>query len=90
MFKLFENWLENMSSITNIGGTVKVHPDSIWKVSDDIEGPSGPNGPEKPGKSNKDGKDGKDGQNARLAARLTGWRIDIHSDGVVTPEESEV
>lgn len=24
---------------------------------------------------------GKDGQNARLAARLTGWRIDIHSDG---------
>ena len=25
---------------------------------------------------------GKDGQNARLAARLTGWRIDIHSDGV--------
>ena len=25
---------------------------------------------------------GKDGQNARLAARLTGWRIDIHSDAV--------
>lgn len=25
---------------------------------------------------------GKDGQNARLAARLTGWRIDIHSDEV--------
>ncbi len=24
---------------------------------------------------------GRDGQNARLAARLTGWRIDIHSDG---------
>ena len=23
---------------------------------------------------------GKDGQNARLAARLTGWRIDIHPD----------
>jgi N utilization substance protein A len=23
---------------------------------------------------------GKDGQNARLAARLTGWRIDIRSD----------
>jgi N utilization substance protein A len=23
---------------------------------------------------------GRDGQNARLAARLTGWRIDIHSD----------
>ncbi len=28
---------------------------------------------------------GKEGQNARLAARLTGWRIDIHSDA-----ESEV
>jgi N utilization substance protein A len=26
---------------------------------------------------------GKDGQNARLAARLTGWRIDIHSDSPV-------
>jgi N utilization substance protein A len=25
---------------------------------------------------------GKEGQNARLAARLTGWRIDIRSDGV--------
>ena len=25
---------------------------------------------------------GKDGQNARLAARLTGWRIDIRSDAV--------
>jgi len=24
---------------------------------------------------------GKEGQNARLAAKLTGWRIDIHSDG---------
>ena len=24
---------------------------------------------------------GREGQNARLAARLTGWRIDIHSDG---------
>ena len=23
---------------------------------------------------------GKEGQNARLAAKLTGWRIDIHSD----------
>ena len=23
---------------------------------------------------------GKEGQNARLAARLTGWRIDIHGD----------
>ncbi|MBU6353307.1 MAG: transcription termination/antitermination protein NusA [Actinomycetales bacterium] len=32
---------------------------------------------------------GKDGQNARLAARLTGWRIDIHSDGVTkSPEVS--
>jgi N utilization substance protein A len=29
---------------------------------------------------------GKEGQNARLAARLTGWRIDIRSD----VEESEV
>ena len=28
---------------------------------------------------------GKDGQNARLAARLTGWRIDIHPDSPVTP-----
>jgi N utilization substance protein A len=27
---------------------------------------------------------GKDGQNARLAARLTGWRIDIHPDTVVS------
>ncbi|GAC1332742.1 MAG: transcription termination factor NusA [Mycobacteriales bacterium] len=26
---------------------------------------------------------GKEGQNARLAARLTGWRIDIHSDAEV-------
>ena len=25
---------------------------------------------------------GKDGQNARLAARLTGWRIDIHADTI--------
>ena len=23
---------------------------------------------------------GKEGQNARLAARLTGWRLDIHPD----------
>ena len=23
---------------------------------------------------------GKEGQNVRLAARLTGWKIDIHSD----------
>ena len=29
---------------------------------------------------------GKEGQNARLAARLTGWRIDIHSD---TAEEED-
>ena len=28
---------------------------------------------------------GKDGQNARLAARLTGWRIDIHTDTPITP-----
>lgn len=30
---------------------------------------------------------GKEGQNARLAARLTGWRIDIRSDAAV-PEEA--
>ena len=29
---------------------------------------------------------GKEGQNARLAARLTGWRIDIRSDAA--PDES--
>ena len=28
---------------------------------------------------------GKEGQNARLAARLTGWRIDIRSDAAVPP-----
>ncbi len=28
---------------------------------------------------------GKEGQNARLAARLTGWRIDIHSDAEPVP-----
>ena len=28
---------------------------------------------------------GKDGQNARLAARLTGWRIDIHPDTPIAP-----
>ena len=28
---------------------------------------------------------GKEGQNARLAARLTGWRIDIHSDEEESP-----
>ncbi len=27
---------------------------------------------------------GREGQNARLAARLTGWRIDIHSDAAAT------
>jgi transcription termination/antitermination protein NusA len=34
---------------------------------------------------------GKEGQNARLAARLTGWRIDIRSDAAVpaaAPEDS--
>jgi N utilization substance protein A len=30
---------------------------------------------------------GKEGQNARLAARLTGWRIDIRSDEE-TPEDA--
>ena len=30
---------------------------------------------------------GKEGQNARLAARLTGWRIDIRSDAAPSPEE---
>jgi N utilization substance protein A len=34
---------------------------------------------------------GREGQNARLAARLTGWRIDIHSDaeGQASAAESE-
>ena len=33
---------------------------------------------------------GKEGQNARLAARLTGWRIDIRSDAAVpaAPDDS--
>jgi N utilization substance protein A len=31
---------------------------------------------------------GKEGQNARLAARLTGWRIDIHSDAESLPESA--
>ena len=31
---------------------------------------------------------GKEGQNARLAARLTGWRIDIRSDAAPAPEAS--
>jgi N utilization substance protein A len=29
---------------------------------------------------------GKEGQNARLAAKLTGWRIDIRSDTAVDPQ----
>ena len=29
---------------------------------------------------------GREGQNARLAARLTGWRIDIRSDTAPAPE----
>ncbi|MBU8859471.1 MULTISPECIES: transcription termination factor NusA [unclassified Micromonospora] len=31
---------------------------------------------------------GREGQNARLAARLTGWRIDIRSDAEATPPQS--
>jgi N utilization substance protein A len=30
---------------------------------------------------------GKEGQNARLAARLTGWRIDIRSDAAPQPSD---
>jgi N utilization substance protein A len=30
---------------------------------------------------------GKEGQNARLAAKLTGWRIDIHSDTAPAPDD---
>ena len=33
---------------------------------------------------------GKEGQNARLAARLTGWRIDIRSETEFAQEESEM
>jgi N utilization substance protein A len=33
---------------------------------------------------------GKEGQNARLAARLTGWRIDIRSDEAPTEEPAAV
>jgi transcription termination/antitermination protein NusA len=33
---------------------------------------------------------GKEGQNARLAARLTGWRIDIRSDAEVPESEQDV
>ena len=32
---------------------------------------------------------GKEGQNARLAARLTGWRIDIRSDEAPAPADGE-
>jgi N utilization substance protein A len=32
---------------------------------------------------------GKEGQNARLAARLTGWRIDIRSDAAEPPPEGQ-
>jgi transcription termination/antitermination protein NusA len=32
---------------------------------------------------------GREGQNARLAARLTGWRIDIHSDAEPTPPQAD-
>ena len=32
---------------------------------------------------------GKEGQNARLAARLTGWRIDIRSDAAPPPSEPQ-
>jgi N utilization substance protein A len=32
---------------------------------------------------------GKDGQNARLAARLTQWRIDIHPDNPVAQIKAE-
>jgi N utilization substance protein A len=31
---------------------------------------------------------GKDGQNARLAARLTGWRVDIKSETMLAEEEA--
>src|SRR5213079_2368925 len=33
---------------------------------------------------------GKEGQNARLAARLTGWRIDIKSESEFAEEEQEL
>ncbi len=33
---------------------------------------------------------GRDGQNARLAARLTGWRVDIKSETEFAAEESEI
>jgi transcription termination/antitermination protein NusA len=33
---------------------------------------------------------GREGQNARLAARLTGWRIDIRSDAAPADEPAPV
>ncbi len=33
---------------------------------------------------------GRDGQNARLAARLTGWRVDIKSETEFSQEDQEV
>jgi N utilization substance protein A len=33
---------------------------------------------------------GREGQNARLAARLTGWRIDIRPDSVAATDVSAV
>ncbi len=33
---------------------------------------------------------GKEGQNARLAAKLTGWRIDIHPDTAAAPRKTPV
>jgi N utilization substance protein A len=32
---------------------------------------------------------GKEGQNARLAAKLTGWRIDIRSDAQEAPADAQ-
>ena len=32
---------------------------------------------------------GRDGQNARLAARLTGWKIDVKSESKAAAEEAE-
>ena len=33
---------------------------------------------------------GKGGQNVRLAAKLTGWRIDIKGDGKIVEEGEEI
>src|SRR5690349_22477403 len=33
---------------------------------------------------------GRDGQNARLAARLTGWRVDIKSETEFSQEEQDI